>query len=115
MMARRSNKMTILQLVPSLDVGGAERATVDIAGALVSAGHRALVMSSGGMMVESLVRGGAEHFEHAIGSKNPWSIWQNRRYLADFIKAKTLISCMRAAARRHGAPISQRGHRGYGS
>jgi glycosyltransferase involved in cell wall biosynthesis len=90
MMARRSDKMTILQLVPSLNVGGAERATVDIAAALVSAGHRALVMSSGGMMVESLVRSGAEHFEYAIGSKNPWTIWQNRWRLADFMNAQNV-------------------------
>lgn len=90
MMARHSGKMTILQLVPSLEVGGAERATVDIAAALAAAGHRALVMSFGGRMVESLVRSGAEHFECAIGSKNPWSIWQNRRRLADLIKAQNI-------------------------
>jgi glycosyltransferase involved in cell wall biosynthesis len=90
MMARRCDNMTVLQLVPSLDVGGAERATVDIACALVAAGHRALVMSSGGMMVELLLHGGAEHFECAIGRKNPWIIWQNRRCLADFIKAKNV-------------------------
>jgi glycosyltransferase involved in cell wall biosynthesis len=90
MMARRRDHMTILQIVPRLDVGGAERATVDIAAALVSAGHRALVMSSGGMMVESLVRGGAEHFEYSISTKNPWIIWQNRRRVAEFINAQNV-------------------------
>ena len=90
MMARRSDKMTVLQLVPRLDVGGAERATVDVACALVAAGHRALVMSSGGMMVESLLQGGAEHFDYAIGRRNPWFVWKNRRHLADFIKAENV-------------------------
>lgn len=85
-MPRRADSMTVLQLIPSLEVGGAERATVDVAAALVAAGHRALVVSAGGAMVDELVRGGAEHVAWDIGRKNPWSIWRNRRRLADFIK-----------------------------
>jgi glycosyltransferase involved in cell wall biosynthesis len=78
--------MTVLQVVPSLEVGGAERATVDVATALVAAGHRALVISSGGAMVERLVSAGAEHFESTIGSKNPWNILRNRARIIDFVK-----------------------------
>ena len=80
--------MTILQLVPALDVGGAERATVDIAAALAGAGHRALVMSSGGALVRELDCCGAEHFECEIGKKNPWRVWTNGRRLVDFIRSE---------------------------
>jgi glycosyltransferase involved in cell wall biosynthesis len=78
--------MTVLQVLPSLDVGGAERATVDVAKALVAGGHRALVMSSGGNLVDQLVDSGAEHFEFAVGRKNPWSVLANRARIVDVIK-----------------------------
>jgi glycosyltransferase involved in cell wall biosynthesis len=80
--------MNILQIIPRLEIGGAERATIDVAAALVAAGHRALVMSSGGAMVEPLMRSGGEHFEHDIGSKHPLDVWRNRRRLAEFIRAE---------------------------
>ena len=47
---------TILQIVPSLDVGGAERSTLDIAAAIVRAGGRSFVISAGGRMVDELER-----------------------------------------------------------
>jgi len=122
-MPQRCKRMTILQIVPSLDVGGAERATVDIAGALVAAGHRALVMSAGGSMVESLVRSGAEHFRYKIGRKNPWIIWRNRLRLADFIKtegvdlvhARSRVPAWSAyfAARASGVPFVTTFHDAY--
>ena len=62
---------TILQVIPSLDAGGAERTTVDIAGAVAAAGGRALVASSGGRMLGELEAAGATHFEMDVHSKNP--------------------------------------------
>ena len=41
---------TILQIIPELQAGGAERTTVDIAAALSAAGARALVASEGGRL-----------------------------------------------------------------
>ncbi len=89
-MSRPSRTMTVLQIIPRLDVGGAERGTIDVAAALVAAGHRALVMSAGGAMVEPLVRSGAEHFTADIGSKNPLNVWRNRHRLAEFIKSQAV-------------------------
>ena len=37
--------MKVLQVIPGLDTGGAERTTIEIAQALVRAGHGALVAS----------------------------------------------------------------------
>ncbi len=61
----------ILQVVPSLELGGAERTTVDIARAIVEAGGRALVASSGGGMLKELEALGASHFDMGVHSKNP--------------------------------------------
>ena len=42
--------MIVLQVIPGLETGGAERTTIEIAQALVNAGHEALVASEGGAM-----------------------------------------------------------------
>ena len=39
--------MKVLQVLPALDAGGVERTTVEVAGALVAAGHAAHVASAG--------------------------------------------------------------------
>ena len=45
---------TVLQVVPRLDSGGAERTTLEIAAAIVQAGGRALVATRGGRLVEDI-------------------------------------------------------------
>ncbi|MGL4728029.1 MAG: glycosyl transferase, partial [Bosea sp. (in: a-proteobacteria)] len=45
---------TILQIIPTLDAGGAERTTLDIAEGLTRIGARALVASEGGRLVGEL-------------------------------------------------------------
>lgn len=61
--------LTILQIVPALESGGVERGTLEVGKYLVEHGHRSLVMSNGGRMVEQLVREGSEHFAWPIGEK----------------------------------------------
>jgi glycosyltransferase involved in cell wall biosynthesis len=63
-------KLTVLQLLPTLQSGGVERGTLEVAQALVERGHRALVMSAGGRQVASLLASGAEHFAWPIGKKS---------------------------------------------
>jgi glycosyltransferase involved in cell wall biosynthesis len=62
-------KLTVMQVLPELEVGGVEHGTLEIAGALVAAGHRAIVVSGGGRLVEKLQACGAEHVELAVGAK----------------------------------------------
>lgn len=64
-------RLTVLQLLPALESGGVERSTLEIAAALVAAGHRALVVSAGGRLVPALQASGAEHFALDIGRKSP--------------------------------------------
>lgn len=82
----RPKKLTILQVVPALRSGGVERGVLEVAGAIVAAGHRSLVVSAGGPMVDALVAGGSEHFECPLGRKSPttlrWIPWL-RRLLID--------------------------------
>lgn len=62
--------LTVVQLVPALDAGGVERSTLEIASALVEAGHRAIVVSAGGRLLPKLLETGAEHVELDIGRKS---------------------------------------------
>src|ERR1700755_1627415 len=62
----------ILQVIPNLDAGGAERTTVEVAAALKAAGATALVASGGGRLSRELEAAGAELVEMPnAGSKNP--------------------------------------------
>jgi glycosyltransferase involved in cell wall biosynthesis len=62
--------LTVVQLVPALEAGGAERSTLEIADALVRAGHRAIVVSAGGRLVPELAALGAEHVTCDLGRKS---------------------------------------------
>lgn len=63
-----------MQLLPALESGGVERSTIEVAQALVRAGHRALVVSRGGRLVPDLVATGAIHLTLDIGRKSPFSL-----------------------------------------
>ncbi|MGE0829907.1 MAG: glycosyltransferase family 4 protein [Hyphomonadaceae bacterium] len=73
---------TILQITPALEAGGVERTTLEIADALMRAGHRALVASAGGRMEAALRATGAEFFRLPLDSKNPWTVWRNAERIA---------------------------------
>lgn len=63
-------RLTVVQLLPALHAGGVERSTLEIAGALVRKGHRAIVVSAGGRLVQPLLDTGAEHLSLDIGRKS---------------------------------------------
>jgi glycosyltransferase involved in cell wall biosynthesis len=64
-------RLTVVQLLPALESGGVERSTLEIAAALVDAGHRAIVVSAGGRLLPALLATGAEHLTLDIGRKSP--------------------------------------------
>ena len=76
----------MLQVLPSLSTGGVERGTVDIARAIVNAGGKALVASSGGDMTRELQLAGATHFELPVHSKNPITLGLNIGRLISLIR-----------------------------
>jgi glycosyltransferase involved in cell wall biosynthesis len=71
-------RMTVVQLLPALESGGVERSTLEIARALVDAGHRAIVVSAGGRLVPCLLASGAEHVTLDIGRKSLLTLRQVR-------------------------------------
>ena len=62
--------LTVVQLIPAMHSGGAERSALEIARALVAAGHRSVVVSAGGRLVERLQAEGSEHITLDIGRKS---------------------------------------------
>jgi len=76
----------ILQIIPHLDAGGAERTTIDIAEALSSLGARALVATEGGRLVGELQAKGGEWLPFPAASKNPARMLLNAQALARLIR-----------------------------
>jgi len=76
---------TVLQVIPRMRAGGAELGCLQVAEALVKAGHKALVASEGGRMVEALEAAGARHITLPLASKNPLRIWRNAIALEEII------------------------------
>lgn len=81
---------TVLQIVPSLDAGGAERTTVEMARAIVAAGGRALVATSGGRLSAEIEKAGGELVLMPVDSKNPLVMYANAGKLARLIDAETV-------------------------
>ena len=77
---------TILQIVPTLDSGGAERTTIDAAGALAEAGARSLVAAEGGRLVPELQARGGIWLPFPANTKNPLAMTWNVRALASLIR-----------------------------
>jgi glycosyltransferase involved in cell wall biosynthesis len=73
---------TILQIIPELEAGGAERTAVEIAAALSRAGARALVATEGGRLVGELQAKGGIWAPFPAGTKNPLAMLLNVRRLA---------------------------------
>jgi len=72
--------LTVVQTLPALHSGGVERGTLEIARALVAAGHRSIVVSSGGRLVEQLVSEGSEHITLPVHRKSLLSLIQVRPF-----------------------------------
>lgn len=62
--------LTVVQVLPALEVGGVERGTLEIASGLIKAGHRSIVISEGGRLVDQLVSQGSQHVNWPIGKKS---------------------------------------------
>lgn len=66
----RRERMTVLQLIPAMDSGGAEFCVLEQSRALVASGQRVLVGSAGGRLEEQLRLAGAEPIRLACGRKS---------------------------------------------
>ena len=115
--------ITLLQIVPKLNAGGAERTTLEIARANIERGGRSLVAAHGGSMLQQLQEIGATLFDLPVHSKNPATVYANIDRLAALARNKNveLIHARsrapawsaRAAARRLGLPYVATHHGAY--
>lgn len=78
--------MNILQILPSLDVGGVETGTIDLARYLVRSGHKAIVISGGGRLVRELDKIGARHYTLPVGKKSIFSVIKMVGSVSDIIR-----------------------------
>jgi glycosyltransferase involved in cell wall biosynthesis len=116
--------VTILQVVPRLDAGGSELATIEIAQALSRAGASALVATEGGRMADEVGKAGGEIVTLPVASKSPFTILANigrltkliRDRKVDLVHARSRAPAWSAliAARRTGKPFVTTYHGAYG-
>ncbi len=92
---------TILQIIPELDAGGAERTAIDISAALVEAGARALVACEGGRLISELQAQGGLWIPFPAKTKNPLSMAFNTARLARLIRAEK-VDLVHARSRAPG-------------
>jgi glycosyltransferase involved in cell wall biosynthesis len=98
----------IMQVLPALNSGGVEQGVVDINAAIVAAGGRSIVVSSGGKRVHEITRAGGTHIVLPVHSKNPLVMAANivrlrkiiRKYGVDIVHA-----CSRAPAWSAGRAV----------
>ncbi len=105
--------LSVLQVIPALDAGGAERTAIDIARAVVAGGGKAWIATKGGRLHAEAEATGAKLILGPFDSKNPLTIWRNTKTLADaliengidIIHARSRAPAWSAyrAARRTGA------------
>jgi glycosyltransferase involved in cell wall biosynthesis len=117
--------VTILQVVPRLETGGSERATVEITEALTRVGAKALVATEGGRMATAVTQGGGEIIRLPVASKNPVTMFANARRLVKLvadhnvalIHARSRAPAWSAflAARWTGRPFVTTYHGAYGN
>jgi glycosyltransferase involved in cell wall biosynthesis len=80
--------LTVLIVVPTVDVGAADEGAVELARVLAAAGHHPIVVSSGGRLEADLAAIGAELVRRDARSHNPLVIARNAAALHRLIRER---------------------------
>lgn len=109
--------LTILQILPELNSGGVERGTLEVGAEIVRRGHRSLVVSGGGRMVEALEQAGSQHFAASVGNKSPLTLrqvgWLRKLIIeqnVDIVHARSRVPAWVAWLAMRKIPEVQRPH-----
>ena len=107
--------LSVVQLLPELEVGGVEQGTLEIAAALVAGGHRAVGVAGGGRLVPKLEALGATHITLPIGQKRLSSLLLIRRLREifvseriDLVHARSRLPAWLGYLALKGMPVAQR-------
>jgi glycosyltransferase involved in cell wall biosynthesis len=121
--AAPSRQLTTLIVTPSLHAGAADSGTVQLVRILASAGHRPIVVSSGGRLVGDVTAAGATFIPMNVDRANPIAIVRNALALArivrdercDVVHAHARAPAWSAyyAARRAGVPFLTSWYKGF--
>ncbi|MCA9398391.1 MAG: GT4 family glycosyltransferase PelF [Candidatus Omnitrophica bacterium] len=77
--------MNILQILPELNVGGVETGTVDFSKYLKDHGHKSVVISNGGRLVDELEKSGTVHYTLPVHKKSLPVIWRMVKAVREII------------------------------
>jgi lipopolysaccharide heptosyltransferase II len=77
--------MNILQIIPRLELGGVERGVIDLALYLKQQGHKPVVISSGGRLVQVLEDNGIAHYALPVHLKSLFTAWQCVKHVREVI------------------------------
>ena len=121
--AAPSRQLTTLIVTPSLHAGAADSGTIQLVRILASAGHRPIVVSSGGRLVGDVTAAGATFIPMNVDRANPIAIVRNALALArivrdercDVVHAHARAPAWSAyyAARRAGVPFLTSWYKGF--
>jgi glycosyltransferase involved in cell wall biosynthesis len=121
--AKETRPLTVLQIVPRMEIGGIERGTLEITEAIAREGGRALIATAGGQMLPRVAKAGGEVIAMNVDTGNPLNLWQNARLLArlitdleiDIVHARSRAPAWSAywATRRTGAHFITTYHGAY--
>jgi glycosyltransferase involved in cell wall biosynthesis len=109
----QGRRLTVIQLLPALNAGGVERTVLEVGRALVADGHRSIVISSGGRLLDKVTAQGSEHISLDIGRKSLSTlrhVWTLRRLFTklspDIVHARSRLPAWltRLALRGMAAP-----------
>ncbi|MEM8838707.1 MAG: glycosyltransferase family 4 protein [Pseudomonadota bacterium] len=93
------NGKTILQVIPTLEAGGAERTTIDIAEGVVKAGGQALVASAGGRLESALKSVGGKHVTLPLDAKARLDRHLTNRFALKALCKREQVSLVHARSR----------------
>lgn len=109
--------LTVVQMLPALESGGVEKGTLEVGRHLVMNGHRSIVISAGGRMVEQLIREGSEHIPWPVGAKRLTTlryIWKLREFLGrdkpDILHLRSRLPAWIGYRAWKGLPVTSRPH-----
>ena len=115
--------ITVLIVVPTLDVGAADAGAVELVRILVAAGHHCIVVSRAGRLVADVTAAGGEFIPLNVASNNPIVLLRNTAKLVRLArerKCKVVHALGRAAgwsaylaARLNGIPFVTSWYKGF--
>ncbi|MCM8800064.1 MAG: glycosyltransferase, partial [Candidatus Omnitrophica bacterium] len=82
--------MNIMQILPELNLGGVETGTLDLSKYLISRGHKVVVVSNGGRLLEDLESYGVIHYRLPVHKKSLFSIIRLIPELVKIIKKENI-------------------------